>query len=87
MSDPLTYESVMSLVRRLSTDERAVEIYRRETLAAWTRAARNAARWLDANRYLLDRRRYNRARRNAVRAVLEGLSPTARGPSRRARGQ
>lgn len=30
--------------------------------------------WLRENRYLLDRRRYNRARRKAVRAVLAGLA-------------
>lgn len=62
------------------TEDRAIAIYRRETLAAWTRMTRDAARCLDANRYLTDRRRYNRARRKAVRSVLAGLAALSATP-------
>lgn len=37
-------------------------------------SVRDLCEWLTASRYLLDRRRYNRARRKAVRAVLAGLA-------------
>ena len=54
--------------------------------AALRRLIRDVADWLPGARLTLHRRRYNRARRKAVRAVLAGLSPTARDPSRQARG-
>ena len=60
-----------------------VEVTESELLA---RALRHLDEVLTAAELAADRRRYNRARRKAVRAVLAGLSPAARDPSRRARG-
>lgn len=46
----------------------------RELCDAVRRCADRLAEWIDANSYLTDHRRYNRARRKAVRAILDGIS-------------
>lgn len=58
------------------SDEQSIHDTIREGLR---RLIRDLADWLPGARLTLDRRRYNRARRKAVRAVLAGL---ARGGSR-----